>query len=93
MMGKKLRPASLRRELYHSVLELHGMGLSYREIRRRIFEEFGESLSKSTINDWVRRIYTPYGDGLGRCGDGRRGYKLGSCREPACIIGAKLGDG
>jgi len=52
-MGKKLRPTSLRRVLYHRVLELRGMGLSYGEIRRRVFEEFGENLNKSIISYWI----------------------------------------
>jgi len=84
-MGKKLRPASLRKVLYHRVLELRGMGLSYGEIRRKIFDEFGENLSKSTIGEWIRGVHTPYGD--------RRRYKLRPCPELAYVIGAGLGDG
>lgn len=63
-MGGRYRPMSLRRELYNRVLELRRMGLSYKETRRKILEDFGEDLSKSIISYWVRRIHTPYGDGL-----------------------------
>jgi len=92
-VGKRYRPTSLRRALYRRVLELRGMGLSYTEIRRRIFEEFGENLSKSTISDWTRRVHTPYGDGLGHDGGDRRRHKLRPCPELAYVIGARLGDG
>jgi len=92
-VGERLRPTSLRKELYHRVLELRGMGLSYREIRRRIFEEFGEDLSKSTISEWIGGVHTPYGDGFGRNGEDRRRHKLRPCPELAYVIGARLGDG
>jgi len=92
-MGKKLRPTSLRRVLYRRILELRSMSLSYREIRRRVFDEFGENVSKSIISYWIRRIHTPYGDGLGRGGEDRRRHRLRPCPELAYVIGAILGDG
>ncbi|PUA31570.1 MAG: hypothetical protein B9J98_05730 [Candidatus Terraquivivens tikiterensis] len=92
-MGRRCRPASLRKELYHRVLELRGMGLSYREIQRRIFKEFGENLSKSIISGWIRRVHTPYGDGLGYDVWDLRRHRLRPCPELAYAIGAALGDG
>jgi len=87
------RPIHLRRLLYERVLELRELGLSYREIQREVFEEFGEHLSKSIISDWVNRVHTPYGDGLGRTGEDRRAHKLKPCPELAYVIGAAIGDG
>ena len=87
------RPIHLRRLLYEKVLELRELGLSYREIRREVFEECGEHLSKSIISDWVNQVHTPYGDGLGRTGEDRRAHKLKPCPELAYVIGAAIGDG
>jgi len=87
------RPLSLRKRLYRRVLELRGQGLSYGEIQKRILEETGEYLDKSMIGFWVRRIHTPYGDGVGESGEDQRTYKLKPCPELAYVIAAELGDG
>jgi len=75
------------------VLELRGQGLSYRKIQKRILEEMGECLSRSIISEWLRRVHTPYGDGVGYGGEDRRMHKLKPCPELAYVIGSKLGDG
>jgi len=90
---RRCRPLSLRKQLYRRVLELRGQGLSYGEIRKRILEETGEYLNMMVISYWVRRIHTPYGDGLGYDGEDRRTHKLKPCPELAYVIAAGLGDG
>jgi len=90
---RRCRPLSLRKRLYRRVLELRGQGLSYGEIRKRILEETGECLSESVISEWVRRVHTPYGDGVGESGEDRRMHKLNPCPELAYVIGGGLGDG
>jgi len=74
-----------RKQLYRRVLELRRRGLSYREIQKRVLEETGEHLSKSIISYWLRRIHTPYGDGLGDGGEDQRMYKLKPCLELAYV--------
>ncbi|MCX8187841.1 MAG: hypothetical protein N3F65_04440 [Nitrososphaeria archaeon] len=92
-----MRPRELRKKLYLRVLGLRGMGLSYRQIQSKILEEEGELLTKSIISYiisyWVRRIHTPYGDGLGRPLEDQRLRKLRQCPELAYVIGSGLGDG
>jgi len=90
---RRYRPLSLRKQLYRRVLELRRQGLSYGEIQKRILEETGEHLSRSTISQWLRRIHTPYGDGVGYDGEDRRTHKLRPCPELAYVIAAELGDG
>jgi len=90
---RRYRPLSLRKQLYRRVLELRGQGLSYRKIQKRILEEMGECLSRSIISEWLRRVHTPYGDGVGYGGEDRRMHKLKPCSELAYVIAAKLGDG
>ncbi|MCS7133008.1 MAG: hypothetical protein NZ918_04760 [Aigarchaeota archaeon] len=87
------RPLELREKLYRRVLELRGMGLSYRQIQMKILEEEGEFLRKSTISCWARRIHTPHGDGLGRPLEDQRVRRLRPCPELAYVIGSGLGDG
>ncbi|MCS7125566.1 MAG: hypothetical protein NZ929_01455 [Aigarchaeota archaeon] len=89
----RLRPRELRVRLYEEVLRLREQELSYREIQKRVFEEEGELLDKSTISYWVRRIHTPYGDGLGRPSEDQRTRRLSPCPELAYVIGSGLGDG
>jgi len=90
---KHRRPLSLRKQLYRRVLELRGQGLSYRKIQKRILEETGEYLNRSIISEWLRRVHTPYGDGLGYDGEDQRVHKLRPCPELAYVIAAELGDG
>lgn len=91
--GRKYGERELRQRMYERVRELRRQRLSYKEIRRRIFEEFNVTVSKSTISYWVRYIHTPYGNGLGRPKEDQRLNKLRIGSELAYVIGATLGDG
>ena len=66
-------------------LELRALGSTYSEIMRKVFDEFGVRLQKSTVSDWTRGLHTP----LGRA----HTFVPEPTPELAYVIGVEKGDG
>lgn len=88
---KREKPLVVRRALFERVRQLGEEGLSQLQIQRRIKEETGYPLSRSTISYWLRGIHTPYRHGRKEGGKRRRQLRVGP--ELSYILGAALGDG
>jgi len=86
-------PDEERVKIYREALRLHAEGYGYRMIARKL------SVSPSTVGDWVRGRYSPYGPeppaGLPppRPTKHRPWIELVPSPELAYVIGAVLGDG
>jgi DNA endonuclease len=83
-VAKPLRPVWERDVLYHEVLELRSMGLSYNKIIAEIERTRGVRLNKSHIHGWVTGKHRPFGD--------VRPFDASPTPELCYVIGVKMGD-
>jgi intein-encoded DNA endonuclease-like protein len=81
-------PRELRIKLYNDVRKLRKQGLSYTNIRNKIYRKYGVWIGKSTIWSWLRRVSSPYN---GRYIPSLKLLK--PSEDLGYVIGVRLGDG
>ncbi|MEM2555213.1 MAG: LAGLIDADG family homing endonuclease [Nitrososphaerota archaeon] len=78
-------PLEIRLQMYDDVIKLRKQGLIYKEIQRRIYENYGMILPLSTLSTWINKKNHP----LGKINK----FDRKPSREFAYIIGTIFGDG
>jgi intein-encoded DNA endonuclease-like protein len=85
---KEIPPRELRIKMYNDVLKLRKRGLSYTEIRKKIYRKYGVWISLSTISDWLHGVHSPYNDERTPSLE-----RLKPSEDLGYVIGVRLGDG
>ena len=78
-------PLDTRLELYHQVMKLVQLRLTYRQVQETIFNQRQVWLSKGTISGWSRGIHNPSGR--------ENSFSAVPSPELAYVIGVVLSDG
>jgi intein-encoded DNA endonuclease-like protein len=85
---RKIPPREFRIKMYNDVHKLRKRGLSYTEIRNKLYRKYGVWIGRATIIKWLHGVSSPY--------NGRRIPSLELLKpseDLGYVIGVRLGDG